>query len=162
MMNRAKKVFNNELEMGLRILVILEAVYPKSFDIEMINYYDYFILHTKDIGGDESIHADVPNRHGELSVKRELIRNTTKLLLSRGLIDIEYSQSGIEYKASETTFPFLVNLEEEYTKRLKKNAAWVHNKFKSYRFDDLNKFVMENKNKWGAENPYCTIGLIDE
>lgn len=161
-MNRVMKVFNNELEMGLRILVILEAVYPESFDIEMINYYDYFILHTKDIGGDESIHADVPNRHGELSVKRELIRNTTKLLLSRGLIDIEYSQSGIEYKASETTFPFLVNLEEEYTERLKKNAAWVHNKFKSYSFDDLNKFVMENKNKWGSENPYCTIGLIDE
>ena len=162
MMNRVIKVFNNELEMGLRILVILESVYPKSFDIEMINYYDYFILHTKDIGGDESIHADVPNRHGELSVKRELIRNATKLLLSRGLIDIEYSQNGIEYKASEITFPFLVNLEEEYTKMLKKNAAWVHDKFKSYSFDDLNKFVMENKNKWGAEHPYCTIGLIDE
>ena len=161
-MNSAIKVFNNELEMGLRILVILEAVYPKSFDIEMINYYDYFILHTKDIGGDESLHADVPNRHGELSVKRELIRNTTKLLLSRGLIDVEYSQRGIEYKASETTSPFLVNLEEEYTEKLKENAVWVHNKFKAYSFDDLNKFVIENKNKWGTENPYCTIGLIDE
>ena len=161
-MNSAIKVFNNELEMGLRILVILEAVYPKGFDIEMINYYDYFILHTKDVGGDESLHVDAPNRHGELSVKRDLIKITTKLLLSRGLIDVEYSERGIEYKASETTSPFLVNLEEEYTEKLKENAVWVHNKFKVYSFDDLNKFVIENKNKWGTENPYCTIGLIDE
>jgi len=161
-MSKVIKVFNNELEMGLRILIILETIYPKSYDIEMINYYDYFILHTKDICGDESLHADVPNRHGELSVKRELIRNTIKLLLSRGLIDVEYTNRGIEYKASETTSPFLVNLEEEYTKKLKENATWVHNKFKAYSFDDLNKFVIENKNQWGAENPYCTIGLIDE
>jgi len=161
-MSKAIKVFNNELEMGLRILVILETVYPKSYDIEMINYYDYFILHTKDIGGRESLHADVPNRYGELSVKRELIRNTTKLLLSRGLIDVEYSHRGIEYKASETTSPFLVNLEEKYTEKLKENTAWVYNKFKAYNFDDLNKFVIENKNKWGTESPYCTIGLIDE
>ena len=148
--------------MGLRIMIILEAIYPKSFDIEMINYYDYFILHTKDIDGDESLHADVPNRYGELSVKRELIRNSTKLLLSRGLIDIKYSERGIEYKASESTSPFLVNLEEKYTVRLKENASWVYDKFKTYSFDDLNSFVIDNKNKWGTENPYCTIGLIDE
>ena len=162
MMSKKIRVFNNELEMGLRVLIILEAIYPKSFDVEMINYYDYFILHTKDIGGEESLHADVPNRYGELSVKRGLIRNATKLLLSRGLIEVEYSERGIEYKASENTFPFLVNLEEEYTENLKKNAVWVHNKFKTYSFDDLNKFVMKNKNQWGTENPYCTIGLIDE
>jgi hypothetical protein len=161
-MSKRIKVFNNELEMGLRIMIILEAIYPKSFDIETINYYDYFILHTKDIGGDESLHADVPNRYGELSVKRELIRNSTKLLLSRGLIDVEYSERGIEYKASESTSPFLVNLEEEYTVRLKKNTNWVYAKFKTYNFDDLNSFVIDNKNKWGTENPYCTIGLIDE
>ncbi len=161
-MSEKIKVFNNELEIGLRIMIILEAIYPKSFDIEMLNYYDYFILHTKDIGGNESLHADVPNRYGELSVKRELIRKSTKLLLSRGLIDVEYSKRGIEYKASEATSPFLLNLEEEYTKQLKKNARWVYDKFKTYNFDDLHDFVMENKNKWGTENPYCTIGLIDE
>jgi hypothetical protein len=161
-MSKVIKVFNNELEMGLRILVILETVYPKSYDIEMINYYDYFILHTKDIGGDKSLHADVPNRYGELSVKRELIRNSTKLLLSRGLINVEYSGKGIEYRASEATSPFLANLEEEYTVKLIENATWVHNKFKDYSFDDFNRFIMENKNKWGTENPYCTIGLIDE
>ena len=31
-----------------------------------------------------------------------------------------------------------------------------------YKFDDLKQFVMDNKNKWGTEIPYCTIGLIDE
>ncbi len=90
-MNSRVKVFNNEVEIGLRILVVLEVVYPKSFDIETLNYYDYFILHTKDIGGKESLHADVPNRFGELSVKRELIRNSLQLLSSRGLVDVNYT-----------------------------------------------------------------------
>jgi hypothetical protein len=32
MMSKKIKLFNNEIEMGLRILVILSSVYPKSFD----------------------------------------------------------------------------------------------------------------------------------
>ena len=161
-MNSRVKVFNNEIEIGLRILVILEVIYPKSFDIEMLNYYDYFILHTKDIGGNESLHADVPNRFGELSVKRELIRNSLQLLISKGLIDVNYVEEGIEYIASEETAPFLDILEEEYTKKLQKNAKWVYSKFETYSYEDLKKYVLENKEEWGTETPYCTIGLIDE
>lgn len=112
------KLFNNEIEMGLRILIILEKIYPKSFDVEMINYFDYFALHTKDIGGEESIHPELPNRFGELSVKRDLIHSSLKLLISKGLVEINYTDKGIEYLASEYISPFLDNLSEEYTKNL--------------------------------------------
>lgn len=156
------KLFNNELEMGLRILIILEKIYPKSFDVEMINYFDYFALHTKDIGGDESIHPALPNRFGELSVKRDLIHSSLKLLVSKGLVEIHYTDQGIEYLASELTSPFLDNLSEEYTRNLSNKVEWVCEKFKDSTYENIKQFVAENKSKWGSEISYCTIGLIDE
>lgn len=156
------KLFNNEIEMGLRILIILEKIYPKSFDVEMINYFDYFALHTKDIGGEESIHPELPNRFGELSVKRDLIHSSLKLLISKGLVEINYTDKGIEYFASELTSPFLHNLSEEYTKILSNNVKWVCEKFKGSTYENIKEYVSENKSKWGSEISYCTIGLIDE
>ena len=156
------KLFNNEIEMGLRILIILEKIYPKSFDVEMINYFDYFALHTKDIGGEDSIHPELPNRFGELSVKRDLIHSSLKFLISKGLVEINYTDNGIEYLASELTSPFLDNLSEEYTKRLSNNVKWVCERFKDSTYENIKQFVSENKSKWGSEISYCTIGLINE
>lgn len=161
-MNRKVKIFNNEIEIGLRILIILEVIYPKSFDVEMINYYDYFALHTKDIGGQESLHADVPNRFGELSVKRELINKSLILLISKGLVEIKYTKNGIEYIASEDTSPFLDNLNEEYITNLINNVEWVYGKFKDFSYEDIKKYVLQNKATWGSEISYCTIGLTNE
>lgn len=161
-MKNKMSLFNNEIEMGLRILIILEKVYPKSFDVEMINYFDYFSLHTKDIGGDESLHPALPNRFGELSVKRNLIHNSLKLLIAKGLIEVKYTKNGIEYLAGENVSPFLDNLTEEYTIKLSDKVEWVCNKFKDSSYDTIKQFVAENKSQWGSEITYCTIGLIDE
>jgi len=156
------KVFNNEIEMGLRILVILKCIYPKSLDVEMINYYDYFSLHSKDVGGEKSLHADVPNRSGELSVKRGLIQDSLNMLMLKGLVEHRYSKSGIKYIASEEVAPFIDNLSASYTQDLIKSTIWVCNHFKSMSNKEIRSFVLRNKNKWGSEITYCTIGNIDE
>lgn len=161
-MNNKIKVFNNEIEVSLRILVILQYIYPKSFDVEMINYYDYFILHTKDIDGVESLHADVPNRFGELAVKRDLIRSSLTLLITKDLVEVKYTDKGIEYIATESTSPFLDTLDESYTIQLNKNIEWVCNKFNNYSYNDIKEYVEQNKNNWGSEISYCTIGLNNE
>lgn len=156
------KVFNNEIEMGLRILVILKCVYPKSLDVEMINYYDYFSLHSKDVGGEESLHADVPNRSGELSVKRGLIQESLKMLMLKGLVEHRYTQSGIEYISSEEVAPLIDNLSATYTQDLVKSTTWVCNHFNNMSNKKIRSFVLNNKHKWGSEISYCTVGNIDE
>jgi len=156
------KLFNNEIEIGLRISIILRCVYPRSLDVEMINYYDYFSLHTNDIGEEESLHADVPNRSGELSIKRELIHDGLKFLISKRLIEIQYTDNGIEYLACENATPFLDNLSEEYTLSLHNKVQWVYNHFKDFSHQEIRDFVLKNKSKWGSETTFCTVGLLDE
>ncbi len=163
-MNKVR-VFNNEIEMGLRVLVILKCIYPKSLDVEMINYYDYFSLHSKDIGGEESLHADVPNRSGELSVKRGLIERSLKMLLLRGLIKYDYhedNKNGFEYIITQNGVSLVDNLNESYTKNLISNVTWVYHYFKDKTFNDIKRFVAQNKKNWNSETPYCTVGLIHE
>jgi predicted transcriptional regulator len=159
------RVFNNEIEMGLRVLVILKCIYPRSLDREMINYYDYFSLHSKDIGGEESLHADVPNRSGELSVKRGLIERSLKMLLLRGLVKHDYNQdrkNGFEYIVTKDGASLIDNLNESYTQNLISNVTWVCHHFKDKTYSDIRRFVAENEKNWNSETPYCTVGLIHE
>jgi len=159
------RVFNNEIEMGLRILVILKCIYPRSLDREMINYYDYFSLHSKDIGGEESLHADVPNRSGELSVKRGLIERSLKMLLLRGLVKYEYpknKRNGFEYIVTKNGASLIDNLNESYTQNLISHVTWVCYHFKDKSYRDIKLFVAQNEKKWNSETPYCTVGLIHE
>lgn len=163
-MNRTR-VFNNEIEMGLRILVILKCIYPKSLDVEMINYYDYFSLHSKDIGGEESLHADVPNRSGELSVKIGLIERSLKILLLKGLLKYDYhqySKNGFEYIVTKRGASLVDSLNESYTKNLISNVTWVCHHFKDKTYSEIKRFVDQNKKNWNSETPYCTVGLIHE
>jgi len=159
------RVFNNEIEMGLRVLVILKCIYPKSLDIEMINYYDYFSLHSKDIGGEESLHADVPNRSGELFVKRGLIERSLKMLLLRGLVKYDYHKNrknGFEYVVTENGASLIDNLNESYTQNLISHVTWVSHHFKDKSYRDIKLFVAQNEKKWNSGTPYCTVGLIHE
>lgn len=162
MMNKKVKLFNNEIEMGLRILVILKSIYPKSFDVEMLNYYDYFALHTKDIGDNESLHADGPNRFGEIAVKRDLINKSLKLLTYKGLVEQKYTKDGVYFIASEESAPFLDNMNEKYINDLTDKVVFVSNYFNDFSYEDIKKFVTDNKEKWGSEVSYCTIGLTHE
>jgi predicted transcriptional regulator len=148
--------------MGLRILVILKCIYPKSLDIEMINYYDYFALHSKDIGGEKSLHADVPNRSGELSVKRDLIQRSLKMLILKGLVENKYLDSGIEYTITKESNQIVDNFNEPYIQDLITNVTWVCNHFKNKSYDDIRRYVAHNKKYWDNETPYCTVGLINE
>lgn len=163
MMNKGLRLFNNEIEMGIRILVILRCVYPKSIDTEMINYYSYFSLHSKDIGDKESLHPDVPNRFGELSIKMDLIHRSIRMLISKGLIKQKNTNIGFEYEATEITAPFLDSLNENYLVTLTAKAKWVSESFiSSYSVEEIRSFINKNKYKWGGEVSYCTRGLLDE
>ncbi len=149
--------------MGIRILVILRCIYPRSIDAEILNYYSYFSVHSGDIGDKQSLHPDVPNRFGELSIKMDLIHKSIRMLLSKKLVKQKYTKYGFEYETTEMTAPFLDSLNEAYLVALTAKVKWVSESFiNSYSAKEIRLFVNENRYKWGGEISYCTKELFDE
>ncbi len=126
--------FNNNIETGLRVLSILNATFPKSYDLQSIVYLDYLTVHSGDISNEiKSLHLPVQNRKGEMFVRREIIYSSLELFISKGLIIRLYLEQGIEYIASESSTTFLESLNEEYTVKLQEMSSWV------------NEFIQKNK-----------------
>lgn len=49
-------LFNSPLETGVRAVVVLNAAYPKAFDLSQVTWFDHLVVHTSDIGGPKSLH----------------------------------------------------------------------------------------------------------
>jgi|SRR5690606_28472103 len=138
--------FNNPLEVGLRLLCILNEAYPKRISLQSLIYIDYIIIHSGDFDNDvESIHAPVPYRESEIYIRRNLIKRSLDFLLNKSLVDISYDANGITYLASENTTPFLENLSEKYTLELIKRASWFFSKYESIN-ESILKNIFEDKN----------------
>ncbi|WP_075343155.1 ABC-three component system middle component 2 [Tenacibaculum agarivorans] len=136
--------FNNEIESGLRVLFLLNEIFPEPLSIEKIIYLDYFTIHSADVDETQkSIHPPVPYRFGEFYVRRNITQNGINLFLSKNLIDTFYSRDGIQYKASENSTPFLDNLSESYSLQIKNKVTWVVNTFSKYNLEELKTIAKE-------------------
>ncbi|WP_294218024.1 ABC-three component system middle component 2 [uncultured Chryseobacterium sp.] len=124
--------FNNQLEIGLRLLSILNEAFPKKINLQSLIYIDYIIIHSGDFDDKiQSIHAPVPYRESEIFIKRNIIKDSLNFLLYKNLVDISYDHDGITYIATENSTPFLDKLSEQYTEELLIRVKWFFNKYKS-------------------------------
>ncbi len=119
--------FNNQVETGLRSLCILTATFPKSFDLDYLVCLDYICVHSGDIDKHmPSLHPALPNRDGEIYVRRAIIEEGLNLFVAKHLIHRLYTDTGIEYAATEGASPFLDNLSSVYANNLKDRAKWIN------------------------------------
>jgi len=150
-------LFNNNIETGLRALIILYSTYPQAIDIQRIMYYDYLTIHSGDVDdGPPSLHPATPNRSGEILVRRKIIEEGINSFVKRGLIEKIFSTDGIDFCAGDSASIFLDILEEEYTNQLKHRATWVVEKFSKFSSEQLNTYMKDNLDSWGGEFMYCT------
>ncbi len=146
------RLFNTPVEFGLRSLLILNNISPKSYDLQRLIYYDYMILHTSDIDPSQrSLHPSYPYRSGEILVKRERLRNGLLIMKSKQLIDINFDSRGITYRANDLTLHFLQYFNSEYVERLKSSVSWVVNEFENYSDEQLDQYMKQNIKRWGSE-----------
>lgn len=149
---RNTSVFNSPLEVGLRLLYILNETYPKGLDLQRLVYFDYILVHSGDVpGGPPSIHPNIPHRTSEILIKRELVKKGLTLMNSKQLIKSIFNDTGILYSATELTEPFLDYNNSEYASSLKHVSNWLVNKFQSYSDDKLSLFIKNNMDIWGGE-----------
>lgn len=126
---------NSPIEVGIRILVILNASYPTGLDVNRLVLYDYSLLHSSDLGGPASIHPAVPGRSGEMGIKRTLIEQSLQILRRAQLVNVSATESGILYSASEDAAGFLEGMSNAYSHKLAERASWVNSEFLG--LDDL-------------------------
>src|SRR5262245_47156482 len=117
--------FNGPLEAGIRAVAILGAAYPRAYDLQRLVAFDYLLVHTGDVGGPDSLHPSGRVRCAELLVRRTLVEQALRLMMTRDLVAREVDKEGIKYSAGENAAPFLASLTSSYLQSLKDRAAWL-------------------------------------
>ncbi len=135
------QVFNSSLEAGVRAISFLNSYFPESLDFEHLIIIDYVLVNSADFGGPESLHPETPNRQGELSSRRAVVRDGLDLMKRFGLIEIELSSHGVFYRVTEEAEPYLCLMREQYSLHLKNVASWLSNEVKVFGFERLNMIV---------------------
>jgi hypothetical protein len=140
--------FNNGVDTGLRMLTLLNAAYPLKYDLDHLVYFDYMIVHSGDIDPETtSLHPAVPNRTGEIFIRRNLIQQGLEVFIHKGLVNRYYNTSGIQYGATEIATPFLDSLSEAYSYALMERANWVAKNFAQYDSKTLREVIAKNLSK---------------
>ncbi|MGW0755365.1 ABC-three component system middle component 2 [Streptomyces sp. NPDC002814] len=116
---------NSPIEVGMRILSLLNEFSPRALGISHLTYFDYCMLHSADFGGPESLHPKLPVGPGEFGIKRKLIEGGLQLMLRAGLIEVRAADTGIIYGATESASGFIEVLDSDYLDQLQQRASWV-------------------------------------
>src|SRR6478672_5753710 len=123
-------VFNSPMEIGLRILYILQAVFPQQLDLNRLVIYDYFLLNSADFpNGPESLHPAIPHRSSQIIVKPLIIKDALAMMQSKELIDVNFSAEGIKYQANPLTDKFIEFQESNYSRKLLTISNWIKLQF---------------------------------
>lgn len=154
------ELLNNEIEVSLRILILINTL-NNAIDEQLIIFYDYALLHSNDFDKKQiSILPNSPFRKEELTIKAKLIKNALKILVQKQLIDIIYNERGIYYLNNKLTSLFIAKLSSTYSKKVIKQAKWVKKHFKKYDEKNIKKYFEKTMSKWDSE--FSTYGLFNE
>lgn len=145
------RLFNSALETGVRSALILDAARPRSFDLAHLTWLDHLVVHTADIGGPPSLHPDIPQRDGELLVRRRNVEAGLVLMRRLHMIVASYSDAGISYHATDEAGLFAQLVRSSYGKALKARADWLVDYVASDASGALVQLVTEKIGRWSIE-----------
>ncbi|MGN6479792.1 ABC-three component system middle component 2 [Luteibacter sp.] len=146
------KLFNSTIETGVRSVLLLNAAFPNTYDVTAITWFDHLIVHTGDIGGPTSLHPDVPQRSGELLVRRRLVEEGLSMMRRLHLVDfVPNGSAGLLYRASEEAGGIVELLSTPYAIALKERASWMANHVLTRTRDDVEKLVASRVGRWNIE-----------
>lgn len=149
--SRDVALFNSALETGVRAVVILDAAFPRCFDLAHLTLLDYLVVHTADVGGPDSLHPSIPQRTGELLVRRRLVEEGLELMRNLHLVDKYATKEGIMYEAREEASAFVDTLKTPYSRELRSRAIWLAEFLKEKSEKDIAEIIAEQIGRWAVE-----------
>jgi hypothetical protein len=148
---REVKLFNSPLETGVRATVVLDAFYPKAFDLAHLTWFDHLVVHTQDIGGPTSLHPDIPQRTGELLIRRRIVEDGLKLMRQLHLVETSTTPQGIVYQAREEATAIIDSMRSTYARALKDRADWLAKYISSVPDEAVRGLIIERIGRWTVE-----------
>ena len=111
----------------MRVLLILYAIKPRGASIDRITTYDFIAIYGKDFGiTDFNLHGNTPFNFSELPSKRSLIKKGIKDSTLDGMIVVNQSSSGFQYKLSRTGISFVESLDTNYSQQYLEAISKIH------------------------------------
>lgn len=140
------------MELGLRGLFLLQAIAPRTCDLQRLVHYDYLLVHSDDFeNAPRGLHARLPNRAGEWLVRRERLGQGLDLMCSRELLDKRFEDGGISYVANDLTPMFLTYFDSGYAAGLRAAAAWIDTRFGALGDAELSTLLTDTLGAWATE-----------
>jgi hypothetical protein len=149
--SRTPPLFNSALETGVRALVLLNAAFPRMFDLAQLTWFDHLVVHTADVGGPKSLHPDLPQRTGELLVRRRVVEEGVQLMRRLHMITAIADDNGIAYQASEDASALVETMHTPYALALKSRAEWLVRKIDELSGDQLADLIAQKIDRWAVE-----------
>lgn len=148
----APTLFNSPLETGVRAIVVLNAAFPRAFDVTAISWFEHLVVHTGDIGGPPSLHPDVPQRSGELLIRRRLVEESLQAMRRLHLVEfVPEGDTGLLYRASEEAVGVVDLLRSPYSVALRERAEWLASNLLTRSRAELEHLVAERIGRWRIE-----------
>lgn len=144
-------LFNSALETGVRAAVVLDAVYPRAFDLAHLTWFDHLVVHSSDFGGPESLHPDIPQRTGELLVRRRLVEEGLGLMRRLHLIDAKVAAQGIVFRAREEASAFVDSLRSNYGRALRERTLWLAQYLNENDESAIAELIEQHIGRWTVE-----------
>jgi hypothetical protein len=144
-------LFNGPLETGIRAVIVLNALHPMTADLGRLIWLDHLVVHTADIGGPPSLHPEIPQRTGELLVRRSLVEKGVELMVRSHLIEAKPCAEGIVYLASEEAAPFVELMQTPYGLTLRDRAMWLATRLDSMTDTELSDLIERKIGRWALE-----------
>lgn len=145
------QLFNTPLEAGVRAVLILDAFAPQAFDLATMSLLDYYIVHTGDAGGPQSLHPEINARAGEYFVRRHLVEEGLLLMARASLVEQVFTSSGIAFRAHETATAMIDLFGSAYNRRLAQAAEWLAREAAAEGVDPFIHRLKESLDRWSHE-----------
>jgi len=119
------RIFNSDVEIGLRCLFILKALYPNFCTLERILYLDYLSIYIEDYKlNSTNLHPKYPFQSIEVFEKIQVLKQSVLKLSFKGLIDVEI-ENGLQYRANGNTSWLIDNIQSNYSIQLVENIKLI-------------------------------------
>jgi hypothetical protein len=148
---KMNEIFNSPFELGVRMVYLLRALYPRKVDLQRLIYFDYAAIYSADLGGPECLHTPVPLRGGEYASRREVIEEGLYLMACRSFVDVEAGTTGITYRLGENGPSLIGLIGGYYSKELARRCEWVADALGDKTDEELEYLFGAQGVLWGAE-----------